>query len=145
MHACIICLLPKRPPSRQTEADSWTILSLGFSPRLHSALNLAQYVYTHTHTYTHRQPHTATRRQKLSSVFSVCSAWHTWASGSYSIVELFSERCQQRQILVDPGFTASRPSVALRCLQSENKRKNCQGAWKQNKTDGQTDRVQAVQ
>lgn len=65
-----ISLLPKRPPSRHTEADSWTILVVS-SRQLHSALNTVQCVCTNTHT------------QQPLKLFSVCVQLDTHGSPGF--------------------------------------------------------------
>lgn len=69
-------LLPRRPPSRQTEVDIWTIL-LGWSIWLHSAFN------PHTHSYN-------------SGVYN-----SSWVVGLHVVIALLgiSETCQLQQML----------------------------------------------
>ena len=71
-HTCEWCLLPKRPTSRQTETDSWTIL-LGW--RLRSSTPQPFKLSTgckHTH---------APATLVSATLRGVFSAGHTWVAG----------------------------------------------------------------
>ncbi len=118
-------LLPKRPPSRQTEADIWTML-LGWSPRLHSALKSAQCVNTHTRTPT---------TLMSATLQCVSSGGRTGVVGLHCIVE----HLRNVPAATDPGSYGSCTSVALCCWQSENETKNSQGVGREkriNQKDG---------